>query len=142
MTHRIEWLANGKHNKPNLPQLGVVQNVATIKDKRRLGHAVIQLWGGSGRSNASASTRVVNPHLLVVIVLKLVPLGEHGNGVRVLGCCLVCGNDLHVGQQLLGRGVEVAPRVVCAEPVTYVCAQGCHKEQCTQICETHPSQTC
>lgn len=63
MTLRLPAL----HTLPpaNPPQLGVVQDVAAVKDEGRLDHAVVDG--------------------LVVVALELVPLGQHADGVRIAG---------------------------------------------------------
>ena len=89
---RIQWLADGVHDEPDLPQLRNVQDVPPIEDERRLLHAVVDL--------------------LVIKGLELVPLCDHGDGRRAHAGLV--GRRVHgdAGPSLRGGGGELVLRVV------------------------------
>lgn len=74
LQERVQRLAQGIHNETNLTQGIVVQNVAAIEDEGRLGHVIVDG--------------------LVVILLELIPLSQHTDGMSILGSLHVAGTGL------------------------------------------------
>ena len=80
----VRLFADSVDVESNLLEAIVIEDVASIKDKGRLGHAVIDL--------------------LIVIVLELVPLGDDDDGVGAADGLVVCVADNEVvvlGEELL-----------------------------------------
>ena len=63
---KMQWirLSNGVHLEPNLTQCGMIQNVASIKQERRLGHFL--------------------KNLLILQSLEFIPLGQDANGMSTV----------------------------------------------------------